>query len=272
MRIDIHTHAFPQAIAAKGLAAIEHHYGVRPVCSGVVGDLLKRSAQAGFDRVVVLCLALGQAQVIPANNWALALKRDHSDRIEPFGSLHPDFAGWEAELARLKTAGVRGLKFHCEFQGFSVRDPRFRDMIEAAWRDFILLFHVGRPGRHAAVPELSTGPRDMAGLLRDFPDARIIAAHLGGWSQWDQVQEHLLGRDIFLDTASTAPYVAPEVFRRILSGHARERLLYGSDWPIHDPVEDLGLLQAKLDAASRDTGRDMNVLLANAAALFPAAC
>ena len=117
MRFDVHTHAFHPKIAHKAVAHLNDFYEVHCAGDGTVAHLLQREHAAGFDKCVVLCTATAPAQVIPANNYAIQLQREHED-ILAFGSIHPGFANWEAELARMKKAGLRGIKLHPDFQGF----------------------------------------------------------------------------------------------------------------------------------------------------------
>ena len=79
MRIDIHCHAFHPKIADKVTAQLDEHYGIRPVGTGTCEDLLARARRAGLDKVVVLGAATDPSQVIPANNWAIGLQREHPE-------------------------------------------------------------------------------------------------------------------------------------------------------------------------------------------------
>ncbi|THB67112.1 MAG: amidohydrolase [Desulfovibrio sp.] len=260
MHYDIHTHLFPPQIAAKALRQIEEYYSLRMVGSGLAEDMLERADVAGIDRVVALGAAIGPAQVVPVNNWAIALQRG-DERIQAFGSVHPGYAQWEQELDRLRQAGIRGLKFHCEFQGFSMADPGLLEIVRAASPDFVLLFHVG----DRLPPEQSMScPRKLAAILDVVPSARIIAAHLGGRWHWDLALECLAGRELYMDTSSTVDAIDPELFHEILKRHSREKLLFGSDWPLRDPVEDIALLQSRMGL----TESEIHELMTNAARLF----
>ncbi len=260
MRYDVHTHAWPEAIAGKVLTQLNTHYGIEPKGTGTVDDLLARAARAGLDRIVAHCAATAAAQVIPANNWAMDLQRQHPE-ILAFGTLHPDFADWEAELYRLKAAGIRGLKFHPEFQGFWLDAPGLLPIMEAAVPDFVFMFHVGDRPLPAENPSC---PFKVAALAKRFPKARIIAAHLGGYLHWEWVMETLVGRDVYLDTSSTLAFIGQDLLERIFHGHPRERLLFGSDYPLFDPGEEMGHLQRRLGL----TDREVEALQENAAALF----
>ena len=68
-------------------------------------------------------------------------------------------------------------------------------------------------------------PERLARVLDAFPRMTVIGAHLGGLCRYDQVEKFLLGRrNLYLDTAMTAPYLEDEAqYGRILRGHGLDR-------------------------------------------------
>ncbi len=261
LRIDIHTHALHPKIAAKVVEQLKNHYGVVPVGSGVLEDLLARLARAGLDQAAVHSAATSPAQVIPANNWAIQIKRACPQCL-PFGTMHPGWPDFEAEFDRLEAAGVTGLKFHADFQGFRLDSPAFRDVLAAAEGRFVAMFHVG----DRLPPDQNPScPRKLADIHRDFPGLTIIAAHFGGYLHWPHALEHLAGLDIYLDTSSSLPYADPVVLRAIMDRHAPERMLYGSDYPLFDPGEEVARLRSYFNLSDSALER----LLTNANVLFP---
>ncbi len=279
MFIDAHTHVFHPKIADKAVNQLRVHYGVEPAGLGKADDLLARirgphpddlPIEVKLDKVVALCAATSAAQVLPANNFALELLKECPEAI-PFGSMHPDFmfpaAGqpeeydWEKELERLRTAGIKGLKLHPDFQGFFLDDPRLMPLIEAAQNDFIIMCHIG----DVLPPEKNPScPAKMAALLDNFPKARFVAAHLGGYRHWNLALEKLAGRNVYLDTSSSLFAIDDNVLREILRPHPRERLLFGSDYPLFDPQREFRLLQRRLKPSASETEE----LLTNAARLL----
>lgn len=261
MPTDFHAHAFHPKIAAKVCSQLEAHYGLPPVGSGLAEDLLDRARDAGLSRVVVHCAATVPAQMAPANDFALQLQAAHP-AIVAFGTLHPHAprTAWEAELDRLRAAGVRGLKFHPEFQGFWLDDTRLPPLLEAC-RDFIWMFHIG----DVPPPEQNPScPVKLAKILDDFPGVRVVAAHLGGYRHWECALERLAGRDVWLDTSSSLPFIRQDTLEGIVRRHDPARLLFGSDYPLFDPGQEMDLLRQRLrldDAA-------MTRLLTNADALL----
>ena len=108
MFFDIHTHAFHPKIAHKAVDHLNTVYHLDCRGDGTIEHLLEREKAAGIDRCIVLCAATAPAQVIPANNYAMKLQREHEEVIG-FGTLHPAYVDWEDELERMKAGGLRGI-------------------------------------------------------------------------------------------------------------------------------------------------------------------
>ena len=260
MFIDIHTHAYHPKIADKVLAQLEGHYGIQPVGTGQIDDLLARATKAGLDKVVVHNAATAPAQVVPANNWAIAIHREHQ-RVISFGTLHPDYPDFERELDRLWRNGIKGIKFHADFQGFRLDDRKLWPIFEALSGRFVVMLHVGD---RLPPAENNSCPAKVAAILDDFPDLTVIAAHMGGYLHRQQALEHLIGKDVFIDTSSTLAFIDDDTLGRIFRGHPRERILFGSDYPLFDPGEEIARLRRRLSL--RDA--ELEQILGAASILF----
>ncbi|WP_300161344.1 amidohydrolase family protein [Solidesulfovibrio sp.] len=260
MFIDIHTHAYHPKIADKVLAQLEGHYGIPPVGTGQIDDLLARAKAAGLDKVVVHNAATAPAQVVPANNWAIRIHRENPAIIS-FGTLHPDFPDFERELERLWRNGIKGIKFHADFQGFRLDDHRLWPIFEALSGRFTVMLHVGD---RLPPEENNSCPAKVAAILRDFPKLTVIAAHMGGYLHWQYVLEHLAGKDVYIDTSSTMAFIDDDTLSRIVAAHPRERILFGSDYPLFDPGVEIARLRKRLSL--RDA--ELEAILAAGSALF----
>lgn len=260
MFIDIHTHAYHPKIADKVLIQLEDHYGIHPVGTGQIDDLVERARKAGLDRVVVHNAATAPAQVVPANNWAIRIHREHPE-VLAFGTLHTDFPDFERELDRLWRSGIKGIKFHADFQGFRLDDRKLWPIFEALSGRFAVMLHVG----DRLPPEANNScPAKVAAILRDFPDMTVIAAHMGGYLHWQYALEHLVGKNVYIDTSSTLAFIDDDTLARIFTGHPRDRILFGSDYPLFDPGEEIGRLRKRL----RLRDAELEQLLSTATALF----
>lgn len=260
LTFDIHTHAYHPKIAHKVIAQLNDHYGIPPVGNGLIEDLLARATVGGIDRVVVHSAATSPAQVIPANNWAMALERENP-RVRAFGTLHPDYPDIAAELDRLERAGIRGIKLHADFQGFRLDDPRLWPIFEMISGRFAVMLHVG----DVLPPEQNNScPMKVAAIHRDFPELVIIAAHMGGYRHWQWALTHLIGQDVYIDTSSTLAFLDDATLREIYDRHPKERILFGSDYPLFDPGQEKLILQSRL----RLSDADMETALTAAGVLF----
>lgn len=261
MFTDTHTHVFHPKIAEKAINQLHTHYGIKPQGTGVLDDLLIRADRAGIDRVVVHTAATDPSQVIPANNWAMNMEQQ-SRRVTAFGTLHPDYAEPEKELERLRRAGIKGLKFHPDFQGFFLDDPKFYRLMEMIGDGFTLMIHVG----DTLPPEQNPScPIKMAKLRRAFPKPRMIAAHLGGFSHWRCSMENLAGMDVFFDTSSSLSFIDDDTLRELIAKHPADQLLFGSDYPLFDPADEIALAERRLTPL----GVRLDDLLNAGGALFP---
>lgn len=262
--IDIHTHAFHPKIAAKAVRALEKTYGVHCLGSGQLAELEEDEARSGIDYCAVLCAATAPSQVIPANNYAIKIHRNEGNRAIAFGTLHPGYEHWEEELDRLEQNGIRGLKLHPDFQGFSMNDPALLPIYEACEGRFIILFHVGSVADPSAAP---SSPIRLRRVLQNFPRLDVIAGHFGGYRMWDLALQVFSGRryrHLWMDTSSTTAFVDQKMLRRLFTLLPEEHYFFGTDWPIYRPSDEIPLLQ-KLAGFSDSR---MERLLTNAAPLL----
>ncbi|GHV52978.1 amidohydrolase [Deltaproteobacteria bacterium] len=245
MFTDIHTHVFHPRIAANALASLDKR-GFPPVGAGVIDDLLLRAKTAGIERVVCLTAALAGGQVWAANNFVLALQQRQKTApadvgIVPFGTVHPDYPRWEAELDRLEAAGVKGLKVHPHFQNLPFDDPRLLPILETVKNRFIVLCHVSCEKPLETNP---SNPYKLAKLVARFPQTIFVAAHLGGYGDFRLAADALAGKSVRLDTSNTL-HMGEEGCRAILAKHPFDKLLFGTDYPLYDPVTDIALQQKR---------------------------
>ena len=223
--IDMHSHIFPSGVAEKVIHALETYYGSRWVGTGELDDLLRNLRQAHIDRGVIFSSATKPSQVIPINNFLSRLQQQYPELLVAFGTLHPDFADCPAEISRMRELGLHGLKFHPDFQQFHMDDPRMDRIYKAVGGDLPLLFHVGDCHTQYSKPER------LLKVHRKFPELQLIAAHMGGYSEWDQAWKYLIGQDIWLDISSTIRFVSPQEVRRMVRAHGADRVLFASDYP-----------------------------------------
>ncbi|MCR5691940.1 MAG: amidohydrolase family protein [Eubacterium sp.] len=238
MIIDIHTHTFPDKIAKKALEKLAAASKVTPATLGTQEDLRRSMREAGIDYSVVLPVATSPKQVESINRLAVETNLTSKETgIIYFGALHPDCENYRQVLLDLAQEGVSGIKLHPDYQLVFFNDIRMKRIVEAATE--LGLYVMVHAGEDVGLPEpIHCTPPMVEEVLRETESDRLILAHMGGWRLWDQVEEHLVGRKLYLDTAFSTDCM-PEVegmldreaFCRMVRNHGADRILFGTDSP-----------------------------------------
>lgn len=241
--IDFHTHAFPDDLAPRALEALQTPR-YRPHTDGTVSGLVRSMDEAGVDAAVVCSIATAPKQMRPILEWSAAIA---SERLVPFASVHPEAEDPARAVREAARAGLKGIKLHPQYQRFFVDDPRvFGIYAAAADCGLVVLLHAGYDLAFPTDPRAQ--PHRIAAVARKFPGLRLVAAHLGGWKDWDAVLRHLAGTDVYLDTAFSVgggeDDVPPDLLRRLLDSHSPDRLLFGTDSPWRVPAAEVRALRA----------------------------
>lgn len=243
--IDFHTHIFPDGLAPKALASLQagaqrvEGKAVPPHTDGTWAGLLSSMKQNAVDTSVVLPIATKPTQTPSINRFAAGIQ---SRQVVSFYSLHPAQEDWEAVTEEIAAAGGKGIKLHPEFQYTDVDSPEMlRILRKAAALQLTVVLHSGKD--IGMPPPVHCTPAQLAKALDQVPEVCVVAAHLGGWRMWDEVEACLVGRKLYLDTAFVADYIAPEQYLRIIRNHGAEKILFGSDSPWECPSHTLEGLQ-----------------------------
>lgn len=238
MKIDFHTHIYPDRLAAETVAAVREGAGIPSYADGTLKGLLRSMKGAGIDLSVVCSVATRPEQVDSIHDWLLSIR---DSRIRPIAAWHPEKRVGPDGLRALKAKGFRGFKVHPDYQGFFVDEKRMYPFYEAAQSEgMFILFHVG-VDRGLPHPVHGT-PEGLARVHKAFPRLGIIAAHMGGECMYEETEKHLLGRDIYLDTSFVLRKMPLSLIRRFMERHPPERFLFASDSPWTDQGRELTFL------------------------------
>jgi predicted TIM-barrel fold metal-dependent hydrolase len=229
MIIDFHTHVFPDDLAEKALATLLANLDnlYTPVNNATVSGLLKNMDEWKIDISVVQPIITKPSQMQKTNEWARSIG---SDRIISFGSIYPHTDHYKRDIDFVVGLGLKGLKFHAEYQNFRIDDDQMLKIYDYALsKGLIILHHAGAdPGM--PMPYKSS-PRQFAKIVDAMRGGVIVAAHFGGHAQWDDVEKYLVGKNIYLDTSMGFEYFSPAQFVRIVKNHGADKVLFASDAP-----------------------------------------
>ncbi len=134
---------------------------------------------------------------------------------------------------------MKGLKYHPDV-GFDPSSPQSYTLLEyLEKKNGILLTHTGPlSGRRSKFSD----PLVLSDILADFPNLKVIAAHMGqiNWRPWAALAAH--NPNLYGDLAMWGPYAFGKFklfcreLRDIIDYAGVEKVLFGSDSPIYDPV------------------------------------
>lgn len=246
MIIDIHAHIYPEKIAAKATAAVSTFYEDAPMAyKGVSERLIESGSKIGVEKYIVHSVSTKPEQVESINNFILGEMEKHKEFIG-FGTMHQDYKNFEQELKRIKHLGLVGLKLHPDFQKFPADCPQMDDVYEVLTElKMPLLFHAGDCRYDFS------GPRRILNVLKKHPKLTIIAAHFGGYTEWDESLEVLAGNNLYFDTSSSLWKLPLEKANAIIKKHGVDKMLFGSDFPMWNHEDELARFN-QLDLSESD--------------------
>jgi predicted TIM-barrel fold metal-dependent hydrolase len=230
--VDVHCHIYPEKVAEKAVESVGKFYGVKMHGHGTVDDLLSRQELANISSSIVHSVALREGTVRSINDFIAEQIRLHPSLIG-FATMHQEFSDMEAEVERCISLGLKGFKLHPDSQSVYADDPRLMRFYEIIEGRLPLILHCGdyRWG--------NSHPSRIREILRAFPGLTLNAAHFGGWSLYDLAVEYLENERCFMDLSSASVYLGPRRTRELIHIYGAERILFGSDYPMWDPVEEV---------------------------------
>ena len=231
--IDIHTHIYPAEVAQKATDSIRDFYEIHQGhMDGTVDMLLARSRQAGITQNVILPVAITPNRVQKINDFIHRQAEDHPNFI-PFGTVHASMEDIAGETERLLAMGMRGIKLHPDCSRFAIDDERLFPMYEAIRGRIPILLHMGDKRYGYSHPE------KLKHILELFPNLTAIAAHFGGYTMYETACDILKDTDCIMDISSSLMFRGEGVAEHYINLYGAERLAYGTDYTLWDPVEEV---------------------------------
>jgi len=211
--------------------------------------------------------------VKPIPNEEIAeLAAEHADVMIPFASIDPGRKDAAREARRLiEQYGVKGFKFHPQFQEFLPNDKMAYPLYEViAEHKLPAIFHTGHSGMGTGLPggggiRLKYGnPIYIDDVAVDFPDMPIILAH-PSWPWQDVALSMCLHKaQVYLDLSGWSPKYFPPQLVHYSNTLLKHKVLFGSDYPLITPER---WLEDFENAGFRDEVKPL-ILKENAIKLF----
>lgn len=227
MIIDSHTHCFADTIAKKAIPILAKKANIPAHTDGTITDLKRSMEESDVDISVIQPIATKPMQTPIINSWIKTIK---DSNIIPFGTIHPEYKDWKEEINNLISFGIKGIKFHPDYQKFYVDDSKLFNIYEEIFKNnLIILFH---GGIDIGLPNpCHCTPKRLKNVMSKFEGATIIVAHMGGYECWDDVEKYLIGEEIYLDTSYTSHILSTSFMTKLIKQHGVEKILFGTDSP-----------------------------------------
>jgi predicted TIM-barrel fold metal-dependent hydrolase len=257
MRIDIHTHLWPEDRTTDVLKEYFAARGMDRALTLSAEGLLSSMDEAGVELSVVSALGREPGETnedLAAANEHVAKEVARSDgklvgfcTVDPFGGKQSA----DALVRYIDSYGFKGLKLHQNMQAFYPNDPKLYPVYEVLQeRRLPVLYHTGGIGIRPLMDKYSNVSYidDVACL---FPDMPIVLGHAGR-GMYDEValllRKH---KNVYADISANFSklegyeYIAlQEMIQRVkiwTGGVAR--LLFGSDYPFYGQQQTIDLLE-----------------------------
>lgn len=246
MIIDAHAHIFPNKIAEKAVAGIGKFYpDLKMHLDGTAETLIKTGSEAGVTKFIVQSVATTPEQVESINNFIAKSVQKYPDKLIGFAAMHPDYPDIEKEIDRAVSLGLKGVKIHPDFQQFYIDDEKAMRLYEVLEGRLPILIHTG-DSRYQW-----SKPARLVSVLETFPKLDVIAAHFGGWSEWDDAAAALGGKRLWVDTSSSLYAMSPQRARELIDIFGVQNVLFGTDYPMWEPKPELEMID-KIDLTPKE--------------------
>ena len=244
MVIDFHTHIFPDKIASATIEALSENASIPPHSDGTYDGLISKMEREGVDISVNLPVVTRPSQVDSIMRFSSEIN-SKSKRVISFAGIHPDSEDTDAILENIKQNGFLGIKLHPDYQGVFFDDPRYiRIMKKAKELDLITVTHAGLDGAFVGQEIKCTPTRTLRVLDALGGYDKLVLAHMGANELFNETLSELAGENVYFDTAYVLPTLGQEMFARILEKHGEDKILFATDSPWQDALEQIEIIKS----------------------------
>jgi len=238
--IDSHVHIWPDGLVQKNLELISRLSGITPAYSGSVSSLHTCMVNCQTSQSCVNNLVQKPELLRKANDWTANAVAEEKDKLVGVGFLVAGARESVGEAQRCASElGFKGFKMHHSHMRVLPGDERNWSIYEKISElGLPVLFHCGRnpfskDGMQFAVP------KNFETVLSSFDKMKVILGHLAGYEDDPEDAAMVLGnhKNVFADTAvDFSKITRQENLREFIQSAGTERFVFGSDFPILDPL------------------------------------
>ncbi|MEO0682795.1 MAG: amidohydrolase family protein [Pseudomonadota bacterium] len=219
-------------------------------------NYLRKMDRADIDRSLLIAVRAGDLNV--KHSFEIPYDRVHEvcqaypDRFSGLAGVDP-FRGMEGvyELERsVKELGFVGAHLYPHWFGLAPDDRRYYPYYAKCCElDIPIMMQVGHNlvySRERRLPSVGR-PITLDTVAIDFPELKLLGIHIGiPWTD-EMISMAWKHENVFIGVDAYAPKHWPPQLVHYLNTYGREKVLFGTDWPVIDPeravreIEDLNL-------------------------------
>lgn len=248
MIVDVHSHVPTHRDAVpESERIVNEKWRPDRVVAATTTWLDYERAFAEVDVSIAFTIARNRMRVdLELNDRVAEFVAASPDRRIGFMSVHPEAPGAEDEFERCRTdLGLKGMKLGPNYQIFDPLGSAAKRIYTLAERYSLpVLFHQGASPVTAA-PLRYAHPLLMDEIAIEFPDLRVVMAHMGHPWQRDTIVTIRKHPHVYADVSALfyRPWSFYEGLRLATEWGAFDKLLFGSDFPIATPAETINGLR-----------------------------
>ncbi len=225
--IDFHTHIFPEKIADSTISHLSNVCRMEPYTDGKEEGIINSARKAGIACSLLLPVATAPKQFASINRFASQFVE--GDLIS-FAGIHPDSEDYKEQLHWIKANGFKGIKLHPDYQNTYFNDIKYKRIIDTASElELIVVTHAGVDP--ISPNDVHCTPKMIEEVLDEVSPRNLVLAHMGGNLMFDEVENRLVGRDVYFDTAYVLDKMKPWQFMRMVRNHGIDKILFATDSP-----------------------------------------
>ncbi len=205
---------------------------------------LEKMDRAGIDRSLLIAVRAGDLAV--RGSFEITYERVHEvcsrwpDRFSGLAGVDP-FRGMQGiyELEKsVREYGFVGAHLYPHWFGLAPNDRRYYPYYSKCCElDIPIMMQVGHNlvySRERRLPSVGR-PITLDDVAIDFPELKLIGIHIGiPWTD-EMISMAWKHENVFIGVDAYAPKHWPKQLVHYLNTYGREKVLFGTDWPVIDP-------------------------------------
>jgi len=239
MILDAHVHVWPDTLVQKNLEMISKLSGLTPAYDGSLSSLSRCMEKCQIGKSFINNIVLKPELLKKANDWTANAVSTHKEKLIGMGFLIAGAKESVDEAQRcVSELGFKGFKMHHSHMKLMPDDQENYTIYERISELKVpVLFHCGRNPYSKDGLQFSL-PRNFEPVLSSFSKMRVILGHLAGFEDDPEDARRVIANhpNVVADTAIDFAKTNGESISEFIHSVGIRKFVFGSDFPIHDPL------------------------------------